>query len=84
MLNGFIYKIKINMKESKTIIEYFDGEKVQKGIVDPRDQKPGIKNYNKVFIRLVNDNLEFIKDKNGKKLCTLKEQNQIQTIGFIN
>ena len=56
----------------------------QKGIVRHSEQVEAFTSVNKAFIRLVNDDLSFKTDLNGKKLITLKATDLLIKIGFVD
>lgn len=57
---------------------------VQKAQAIPEDQKPGIKNYSRILLRLMNDDFSPKLDESGKQLITLKHLAEVTVIGFID
>jgi hypothetical protein len=58
--------------------------KVQKAILRNADQTASLKAQGRAFLRLVDDDLEPLKDAVGKRLISIKPLNILKTIGFID
>jgi hypothetical protein len=58
--------------------------KVQKAILRNADQTALLKAQGRAFLRLVDDDLEPLKDAVGKRLISIKPLNILKTIGFID
>ncbi len=67
------------------ILSYIDKfEHKQYGIAYYNEQTGDFKNYDRVFIRLLNEDLKPKLNEKGKQLITVKHASEITTIGFVD
>lgn len=65
------------------IYKYEDKEgKEQKGVAFHEEQTEAYTKYNKVFLRLLNDDYDFKINNEGKKLISVKDINLLTQVGF--
>jgi hypothetical protein len=73
------------MKNNGYIVEYTDkAGKVQKAKSLFTDQKPNFSDWNKCFLRLLNNDFTEQTDENGKKLIAIKHISEVKIVGYIN
>lgn len=72
-------------KDRGYYVEYTDKSGAQqKAMVYYVEQEQSFKNIKKLLCRLVDDNLEFKTDANGKKLISLVAQDKCRVIGYFD
>lgn len=72
-------------KNSGYIVEFTNKEgKTQNGIIRYSDQHDALKKYHKSLVRLVDAELNPILDEKGKELVSLKSNDLLKVIGFID
>lgn len=71
------------MKNPGKIVTFTEEGQTRKAIAYDREQSPEIKNYKKVYLHYLNDDLT-PKMENGKKVVGLKSPDQLKVIGFVD
>lgn len=68
-----------------TIFQYTDKKgKIIKGFAYREDQNQIFQQYNKVFLRLVNDDFSLKKTEDNKEIIAIKSHCELTLIGFID
>jgi hypothetical protein len=72
-------------KDSGSLVRYIDSDgQVRQGIVKHSEQSEEFKKYNKVLIRLLNNDMTVKKDEHGKEIVVLKDSSKVIITGFID
>lgn len=69
------------------VISYINKEgEQQKSIAFDEDQRPSFYEFNRIFVKLINDDFSPKLDENGKRLCALINTNETnyKVIGFVD